>query len=228
MIMNAQYPKNLKGFSLVELLVVIAIIAILLSIMIPSLSRARQQARIVVVNHELNQIGLALEAYEFSNHDWPMVRPDCGNGAENMYSLPPELIKGGYLPGHKKGLLLYNDIEDKFYKGHSYRYLTVGPTINAYGKATSLKMPLLIPLSYPSGTCSELKEYSEKKDSPIKWIVFSVGPNYDFKNISRGFPFDKGFPSVKDFWYTPQTKKGLLLRIKLKNDQHIGTFQKSK
>ncbi|HAL45944.1 MAG: hypothetical protein A2Y12_07480 [Planctomycetes bacterium GWF2_42_9] len=226
--MNVRIHKNLQGFSLVELLVVISIIAILLAIMIPSLTKARLHARVLVVNHELNQIGLALEMYEMSNKDWPPVRPDCGIGAEHLYSLPPELIKGGYLPGHKDGIVLANDIEDKFYKKHAYRYLAVGQTLNMYGKATSLKMNLRIPALFPSNVQSELIDCNDRKTSPIKWVVFSLGPDYDTKTLGRGFNFTNGFPIVDDFWYKPQAKKGILTRIKTRKDQHYGTFQKSK
>ncbi len=218
--------KNLKGFSLVELLVVVSIIAVLLAILIPSLSKARLQARVLVVNYELSQIGLAIEMYEMNNKDWPLVRPDCGYGADYLYSLPPELIKGGYLPGHKDGIVLANDIEDKFYKKHAYRYLAVGPTLNMYGKATSLKMNLRIPAAFPSNAQSELIDCDDRKTSPIKWVVFSLGPDYDTKTLGRGFDFTKGFPIVEDFWYKQQAKKGILTRIKTSKNQFYGTFQK--
>ncbi|HON91091.1 MAG TPA: DUF1559 domain-containing protein [Sedimentisphaerales bacterium] len=61
-----------RGFTLIELLVVIAIIALLLSILIPSLHRAKAAARRVVCSHNLRQIGLAMDMY---THDYEGYYP---------------------------------------------------------------------------------------------------------------------------------------------------------
>ena len=57
------------GFSLVELLVVIAIIALLMSMILPSLEKARSAAMRVKCGHNLKQAYLALHMYIESNDD---------------------------------------------------------------------------------------------------------------------------------------------------------------
>jgi prepilin-type N-terminal cleavage/methylation domain-containing protein len=55
---------NKKAFTLIELLVVIAIIALLLSIVTPSLRKARDYARKLICQSNMRQIGVAIGAYQ--------------------------------------------------------------------------------------------------------------------------------------------------------------------
>lgn len=58
-----------KAFTLIELLVVISIIALLLSILMPALTKVKDQARVVVCKSNLRQLTLAFETYRVANDD---------------------------------------------------------------------------------------------------------------------------------------------------------------
>ena len=60
-----------KGFTLIELLVVVAIIALLVAILVPTLTGARRQAKVVVCSSNLHQIGAGLAIYLSQWGDYP-------------------------------------------------------------------------------------------------------------------------------------------------------------
>lgn len=62
--------RQAGAFTLIELLVVVAILAVLMSILLPSLGAAREQARAVVCAQHLRQFGNALHGYTTENQDW--------------------------------------------------------------------------------------------------------------------------------------------------------------
>ncbi len=73
---------NRKGFTLVELLVVIAIIAILVSILMPALSRIRDSAKMTVCKTNLKALGFGMIQYSRDFQDkipcWGWEYDECG------------------------------------------------------------------------------------------------------------------------------------------------------
>lgn len=57
----------LRAFTLVELLVVVSVVALLISILLPSLRRARDVAKFVACGSNLRQIGTAIQLYASEN-----------------------------------------------------------------------------------------------------------------------------------------------------------------
>ena len=61
--------RRQRGFTLIELLVVVAIIALLISILLPSLAAAREQAKVAKCLANLKSLGLATQQYFLDNND---------------------------------------------------------------------------------------------------------------------------------------------------------------
>jgi prepilin-type N-terminal cleavage/methylation domain-containing protein/prepilin-type processing-associated H-X9-DG protein len=68
--MRNKMPKGL--FTLIELLIVIAIIAILASLLLPALQRAKMTSKDVLCKSNLKQTGLACISYASDNNGWLM------------------------------------------------------------------------------------------------------------------------------------------------------------
>jgi prepilin-type N-terminal cleavage/methylation domain-containing protein len=71
---------NKKSFTLIELLVVVAIIAVLVAILLPALSAARETAKIAGCLNNQRQIGLAIMQYVNEHNGWmvPYAENDGG------------------------------------------------------------------------------------------------------------------------------------------------------
>ena len=117
------------GFTLVELLVVIAIIALLLSVLMPSLGRARAIAKRVVCAHNLKQISLAVDLYLYSNdHFYPCAQDPLPAGywlwmGRGWRGFVKPHLGGNIDPSNPSVLFCPQDrvAKDK-YEGTSYSY----------------------------------------------------------------------------------------------------------
>ncbi len=93
--------RKIRGFTLIELLVVVSIIALLVSILLPALGRARSQAQKTVCLSQMQQTGVAFGVYEADSDGYILtfVYPDKNHtswGDEITYW--SVFLWNGYIP----------------------------------------------------------------------------------------------------------------------------------
>ncbi|HOW71892.1 MAG TPA: type II secretion system protein [Phycisphaerae bacterium] len=99
---NLRFPTR-AGFTLIEVLVVVAIIALLITVLLPSLSRARRQARVVTCSSGISQIvkGLMVYAAE-SKGKYPTRGANYPNQVQYNRTAQPDIRRFLYLKAANK------------------------------------------------------------------------------------------------------------------------------
>jgi prepilin-type N-terminal cleavage/methylation domain-containing protein len=211
-----------RGFTLTEVLVVIALVAVLLGFLLPVSGRARLQAKVLTVNAELRDIGLALEAYSMDSAGlYPPTRVDCMLGG-HFYQLPLELVASKYLPAPPQGTFMAAGTEDRFNRGYTYKYRSVGTLI--YNRTTVMEdgASLWVPEGFPFSDANDGQWYTSPKQCPVSWVLYSQGPGFTEKEESRLKQLN--YPVPKTTWYSPSTKKGVIVRVRQANGNQVGSF----
>lgn len=105
-----------RAFTLIELLVVVAIIAVLTSILLPALSRAREQSKFVTCQTNLRTIGHGVQYYLEENRDIYPVAPFYGCLGYVGRS-PYHTLLGSQIPESQRPLNKYFAVEDSHIEG---------------------------------------------------------------------------------------------------------------
>ena len=106
-----------RAFTLIELLVVISIIGVLIGVLIPSLSAARDQAKLTTCQTRLHQLGIATQAYavDFSGRipRGPSVPWPYGPAYMNDKLMMNQIWIGASKQYNSHGVLLTSYLQDK-------------------------------------------------------------------------------------------------------------------
>jgi prepilin-type N-terminal cleavage/methylation domain-containing protein len=116
--MNKMKDKKMQkiGFTLIELLVVIAIIALLLSVLVPALKRAKDAAKVAVCLSSVKQLTLAWVAYTGDNNGELIYADDGDGGNQHPAWSPPLYLNGTTKKSYKTQL-------DELYNGLLFAYI---------------------------------------------------------------------------------------------------------
>ncbi len=204
-----------RAFTLVELLVVVAILALLAALLLPSLARAKEKAKVVKAHAELYGVGLALEMYSMDNQDrLPPVRVNCNSDlATHWCEFPVELANQGYLPhGDKPGLAA--NMEDVFNPNHTYKYAAPGPELLNGSPAGNYS--LWVPEDVPTCASTNGQYYSKPALSPVRWVVWSLGPRPDGPES-----LDTYAPMSARSWYRRTGGGGVVARFATRDGMQI-------
>jgi prepilin-type N-terminal cleavage/methylation domain-containing protein len=128
--------KQKQGFTLVELLVVIAIIALLMGILMPALSRARDQAKTIVCRSNLKNLALGWVMYVDDN-EGNLVESETGwvkwtAPGVDFLNREKKDIKDGDLWPYINDLGVYNCPADRAMKGYTDETNRVMPLFRSY------------------------------------------------------------------------------------------------
>jgi prepilin-type N-terminal cleavage/methylation domain-containing protein len=149
MMQRTNGKRERGGFTLIELLVVIAIIAILASLMLPALSKAKRKVRLLQCMNNVRNLGMSLQLYAVDHNDAVPDTWTSGNAGSLEFR-----VTGGNGPWNRMWLLVdvfrRYGVESNMFCPASTRTMVLQTEHNAMVGATGFRS-LTGPVPYASG-----------------------------------------------------------------------------
>jgi hypothetical protein len=98
------------------------------------------------------------------------------------------------------------NMEDVFNPGHTYKYATPGPCI--LNDTPNGNHRLWVPDDAPECASSSGKYYSNRADSPVRWVLWSQGPR-----PTSAKSLDSRAPVASRSWYRRAGEGGVIARM---------------
>jgi len=195
-----------NGFTLIELMIVIAIMAVIVAILLPSLTQARNRAKVVKTHIDLRSITTAIELYK-QDHRQSIPPTHFSCNYRTAYELPVDLAS--YLPaGHQDGRAIIH-LSDAFTPEAGYLYRAVGRAIMNESTLLENAATLWVEDGFPHGSGETGRYYNDPETSPVKYAVWSMGPD----PVSSKFDIPGRLPIPRRYWLKDAAGAGVIVHF---------------
>ncbi len=181
-----------RAFTLIELLVVIAIIALLMSILMPSLRNARDHAKEVVCGAHLRSFGIGLANYTYENNEWLPGLNTSGVALRALRGSDAEALRNSALPVQSFDWMtpIFDEYNLPEKRSERFKYLLKRYTCPALAGTSSIAMAF--------GNTPDEEDFEQVKEwSAVSYLMPAYFQYWGDDQAGRTLAPMESFPQMK-------------------------------